>query len=101
MKSETMTARDFGVAETLKALGLEDLNNGACTGVEWFATKGESIESLSPADGMLLGKIRQATAEDYERIIQTAEQAFLKWRMVPAPKRGEVVRQIGDRLREY
>ena len=99
--STTSTANDFGIQEMLKQLGIKDINNGACTGAEWFNTTGEMIESFSSSDGALIGKVRQATADDYEVIILKAQDAFKKWRMVPAPKRGEVVRQIGDRLREY
>ncbi len=101
MKSETLAAKDFGIAEVLKTLGLSEVNNGACTGTKWIETKGEIIESYSSADGVLIGKIKQATAEDYDKIIQTAQEAFKTWRMIPAPKRGEVVRQIGDELRKY
>ncbi len=101
MKSETLAAKDFGIADVLKKLGLSEVNNGACTGTKWFETKGEIIESYSSADGVLIGKIKQATADDYEKIIQTAQEAFKTWRMIPAPKRGEIVRQIGDELRKY
>ena len=59
------------------------------------------MESYSPADGQLIGKIQQANAEDYDEVIRTAQEAFKTWRMVPAPKRGEVVRQIGNELRKH
>jgi aldehyde dehydrogenase (NAD+) len=59
------------------------------------------VDSYSPADGQYIGSTNQATAEDYEKVMKTAEEAFKVWRMVPAPKRGEVVRQIGDKLREF
>ncbi len=101
MKSDILQAKDYGIAEVLKTLGIKDVNPGACTGTKWTDTKGELIESYSPADGALIGKIKQATAEDYENIIRKAEEAFKTWRMIPAPKRGEVVRQIGDQLRHY
>jgi len=101
MKSETLLEKDYGIAAVLKTLGLNETNSGACTGTQWIETKGDIIESYSPADGVLIGKIRQATEVDYENIIRKAEEAFKVWRMIPAPKRGEVVRQIGDRLREY
>ncbi len=100
MKQDTLTAADYKIEETLKQLGISQVNKGACTGTKWLDTKGEMIESYSPADGTLIGKISQATTEDYEKIIETAQKAFIEWRMVPAPKRGEVVRQIGDALRE-
>ncbi|TAH40600.1 MAG: aldehyde dehydrogenase family protein [Bacteroidetes bacterium] len=101
MKSETLEAKDYGIAEVLKTLGIKEVNPGACTGTKWLDTKGEFIESYSPADGALIGKIKQATTEDYEFVIKKAEEAFKTWRMMPAPKRGEVVRQIGDQLRAY
>lgn len=63
-------------------------------------TKGDLIESFSPADGQLIGKIRQGTADDYEKIMIASQEAFKKWRTIPAPHRGEVVRQIGNALRE-
>ena len=101
MKTDTLTVKNYGISEMLKALGIKDINNGACTGTQWFETKGEIIESHSSNDGALIGKIKQSTTDDYEKIIQTAQEAFKTWRMVPAPKRGEVVRQIGDELRKY
>jgi aldehyde dehydrogenase (NAD+) len=100
MATANLTAEDTHILATLKALGLEGDQNGASTGAEWINTNGEIIESYSPADGKLIGKSRQATADDYETIINRAQEAFLQWRTVPAPKRGEVVRQIGDELRK-
>lgn len=91
----------FAIDEVLAQLGIKDVNKGACTGTQWFNTTGELIESYSPADGQLIGKIQQGTGDDYERIIQIAEKAFKEWRMIPAPKRGEIVRQIGNELRTY
>ncbi len=91
----------FAIDEVLAQLGIKNINKGASTGTVWFDTKGELIESYSPADGQLIGKIQQGTADDYEKIIQTAEKAFKEWRMIPAPKRGEIVRQIGNELRTY
>lgn len=85
----------------LKNLGIEEINSGACSGNSWLETKGELIKSYSPANGKLIASVKQARPEDYETILLTAASAFEKWRMVPAPKRGEIVRQIGLRLREY
>mgnify|MGYP000978764593 CR=1 FL=1 len=85
----------------LKNLGIEEINNGACSGNNWLETKGELIRSYSPADGRLIASVKQTRPEDYETILLTAVSAFEKWRTVPAPKRGEIVRQIGLRLREY
>ena len=97
-----MTTKDiYGIQEMLNSLRLKDINNGASTGAEWFETSGELLESYSPADGQLIGKVKQAGWDDYEQIITTAQDAFKYWRMVPAPKRGEIVRQMGDELRKY
>ena len=71
---------------------------GASTGLEWFAG-GEAVESLSPADGRVLGSVRQATGADLERVLAAAEAAFPVWRATPAPRRGEIVRQFGLKLR--
>jgi aldehyde dehydrogenase (NAD+) len=94
-------ASTYGIEEALKQLGINGLNNGASTGSKWMNTKGAVLESYSPADGALIGSVAQATAEDYEAIVLQAQEAFKIWRMWPAPKRGEVVRQIGNELRKY
>ena len=101
MKTDTLSVKDYGIAGVLATLGIKQINSGATTGTEWFDTKGENIDSYSPADGLLIGSIKQATAEDYEKIIRKAEVAFKIWRMIPAPKRGEVVRQMGDQIRKF
>lgn len=98
--SASTVAKDYGIREALKRLGINEINHGACTGTEWIRTSGDPIKSYSPTDGQLIGSVSQATVEDYEKIITTAQAAFQKWRMIPAPKRGEIVRQIGDALRE-
>ncbi|MCF8228689.1 MAG: aldehyde dehydrogenase family protein [Bacteroidales bacterium] len=91
----------YNIQEALKMLGIKEVNPGATTGTEWFDTQGDNIESHSPADGQLIGKIKQGTLDDYEKIIARAQEAFKIWRMIPAPKRGEIVRQIGNELRKY
>jgi aldehyde dehydrogenase (NAD+) len=83
---------------TLKALGLRRVNHGVFDG-EWSGS-GKTLQSFSPNDGSLLGEIRTATAEDYDRALQRAEVAFEKWKTFPAPKRGEVIRQLGNALRD-
>jgi len=65
----------------------------------WFG-KGEELSSYSPVDGKLIGKVKSSTKDDYEEVIKKAQVAFKEWRMIPAPKRGEIVRQFGDKLRE-
>ena len=85
----------------LKQLGIGELSQPICTGVVHSGDDSEGIhESYSPADAKLIGKIGKATQGDYEHVITTAEKAFAHWRSVPAPARGEVVRQIGEKLRE-
>lgn len=101
MKNDTIIAGDYRISEMLKTLGIAPINHGASTGTKWLPTKGEMLESISPADGAVIGQVQQATADDYGHIIETACEAFKTWRMVPAPKRGEIVRQMGDALREY
>ncbi|MEJ2163786.1 MAG: aldehyde dehydrogenase family protein, partial [Robiginitalea sp.] len=92
-------ALDFGIEEALQALGIRDLNPGSSTGENSFA-EGDILESASPVDGALIAKVQTTTREDYERVIESATEAFQIWRAVPAPKRGEIVRQFGERLRE-
>src|SRR6056297_1906415 len=94
--SKTVTA--FGIEKALKELGLKEINNGTSTGKDWFSN-GEVIESYSPVDGALIGKVKATTKEDYEKVITTAEKAFKEWRTMPAPQRGEVIRQFNDELR--
>jgi aldehyde dehydrogenase (NAD+) len=91
-------ATAFGIEEALKELGLNEINNGTSTGKDWFSN-GEIIESYSPVDGALIGKVKATTQEDYEKVIATAQEGFKKWRTMPAPQRGEVVRQFNDELR--
>ncbi|MEZ4977605.1 MAG: aldehyde dehydrogenase family protein [Flavobacteriaceae bacterium] len=92
-------ATDFGIEKALKQLGVKEVNEGTSTGSRWFSN-GELIESYSPVDGQLIGKVKTTTKEDYETMMGTALEAFKTWRLMPAPKRGEIVRQFGDKLRE-
>ncbi len=92
---------NFNLKETLDLLGIKEVNNGAHTGLEWMETNGELIESYSPNNGKLIASVKQATWDDYETIIGKAQKAFKTWRIVPAPKRGEIVRQIGNELRKF
>ena len=93
-------ADKFGIQEALAQLGLKEMNEGTSTGSNNFSS-GDVLESFSPVDGKLIGKVKCSTAEDYERVIASAIDAFKSWRTVPAPKRGEVVRQFGDKLRVH
>ncbi len=92
----TATSLDF-----LEALGLEAENKGTATGSTWLDSSGESLSSLSPVDGELIGKVQATDAAAYEAVIQKAQEAFSIWRTTPAPKRGEMVRQYGEKLRQY
>lgn len=92
---------DLGIEEILTRLGIEENNNGASTGGHWFNTRGELISSVSPVDGKVIATVNSATEADYEAIILKAQEAFKAWRMWPAPKRGEVIRQLAVKLREY
>ncbi len=92
-------ATDFGIEKALKTLGVSDINNGTSTGSNNFSN-GDSIESFSPVDGQLIGKIKTTTKDDYEKVMVAATNAFKTWRIMPAPQRGEIVRQFGDKLRE-
>ena len=93
-------ADTFGIQEALTQLGLKEMNEGTSTGSNNFSN-GDVLESYSPVDGKLIGKVKCSTAEDYERVMTSAVDAFKHWRTVPAPKRGEAVRQFGDKLREH
>lgn len=91
-------AEEFGIKQALKDLGLNDVNNGTSTGKDWFSN-GDIIESFSPVDGELIGKVKATTSADYEKTVSTAAKGFKEWRTWPAPQRGEVVRQFNDELR--
>ncbi len=84
----------------LKTLGVNAINKGISTGTQWLDSKGAAIDSFSPVDGKKIGSVLSADKEGYESVIKKAEEAFPIWRMMPAPKRGEIVRQIGEALRE-
>ena len=86
----------------LNKLGIEKVNFGSSSGQKWNSTKTDGVLTISsPATGDLIATVYQASESDYEKIISRAQTAFQYWRKVPAPKRGEIVRQIGIRLREF
>jgi len=90
----------YGIAEALQKLGIGNNNNGSSTGNKWLVSGGEVIQSFSPADGELIASVEAATPASYEEVLKKAQEAFKEWRLVPAPKRGEIIRQIGDELRK-
>jgi len=99
--SSTLTTPQNKIEAVLKNLGIQELNSGVGTGATWLAGEGELIESRSPVDGALIGSVRGASQKEYAAVRVTAEKAFTEWRTWPAPKRGEVVRQLGEELRKH
>jgi aldehyde dehydrogenase (NAD+) len=92
-------ADQFGIKEALAQLGVKSINEGSSTGVNHFSN-GEILESHSPVDGRLIASVKTTTTADYEKVLQTANEAFKTFRLMPAPQRGEIVRQFGDKLRK-
>jgi aldehyde dehydrogenase (NAD+) len=88
------------ISKELKELGLNPLNKGTSTGNNWMENSLDPITSYSPVDGAEIGKVGVSTEKEYHEVIAAAETAFKQWRTVPAPKRGDMVRQFGDKLRE-
>ena len=88
----------INIKETLKALGIESHNAGTSTGNEWFSSK-DNIASFSPVDGSHIGSVSVTNSEQYEMVMSSASRAFKTWRTMPAPQRGEIVRQFGKQLR--
>ena len=87
--------------DILNALGIDAINLGACAGADGWSGGGERLVSLNPATNAPIAAVSQASPDDYERVIATAQDAFQTWRMTPAPKRGEIVRELGNELRRY
>ncbi len=92
---------NFNLKDILGELNISALSSGASTGNEWLPTNGNVIESYSPVDGKLIASVTAATADDYNKVMTKAQEAFKVWRTLPAPKRGEIVRQFGDLLRKH
>ncbi len=86
--------------DLLVKLGIGELNQGALYGLNSLECRGETLESVSPIDGKILAKIKQADSAAYDDVVKKARAAFMRWRDVPAPKRGELVRRIGAAFRE-
>ncbi len=99
----TVVTNNTDIKAVLSTFGIETENSSCSTGLQWSG-KGEGRkvrEIYSPVDGELIASVNLATKDDYEKIMEKAQAAFIEWRKVPAPKRGEIVRQIGEKLREY
>ncbi len=83
----------------IKQLGIQQTNDGVSTGLNWFTSTGETITSFSPVDGKEIASVTTADKATYETVIAKAQAAFAEWRTWPSPKRGEIIRQIGEALR--
>lgn len=90
----------FGIQQSLKNLGITASNLGSSTGMNWLDSGAAYFSSNSPADGATIASVQMASAETYETVLTQAQVAFESWRLVPAPQRGEIVREIGNALRE-
>lgn len=85
----------------LTRLGIEELNAGAATTAGFLETSGQTIQICSPINDEPIAKVRLATVDEYEVVVKEAQRAFKEWRMLPAPKRGEIIREVGDALRAH
>src|SRR5260221_128697 len=92
--------KNFGISEALEALNVKKSNPGTSTGLKWIKSSGKYIDSYSPVDGKLIGRVQESDEKSFAKAVAQAEKAFVEWRKVPAPKRGEIVRQIGTALRQ-
>lgn len=93
--------KNFGIKEALQTLGIKNINAGVSTGRRWLTSSGPMLESFSPVDGKRIGGVRSGDEQSFRKVVAQAQAAFLEWRQVPAPKRGEIVRQVGLALRRY
>lgn len=89
------------IKQVLELLSIQAQNKGAATGTQWLEAGGETITSHSPVDAKVIASVTGVTRNTYDEVVTAAEKAFAEWRQWPAPKRGEVVRQIGEALRKY
>jgi aldehyde dehydrogenase (NAD+) len=87
--------------DIVEQLGIKENNYGASTGSTWLKTKGARIDSYSPVDGLLIASVDAATDKEYNTVVKQAQKAAAEWKNIPAPKRGEIVRQIGEELRKF
>ncbi|MDA0196289.1 MAG: aldehyde dehydrogenase family protein [Bacteroidetes bacterium] len=94
-----MIKEQYSILQTLADLGISESNSGGSTGTNWLSTSGDIFNILSPVDGELIGSVASISEKEYNQVIKQAQKSFKEWRMIPAPRRGEVVRQIADALR--
>lgn len=88
------------IQDILQQLHISNVNSGVSTGTTWLDAKGENIQASSPVDGRDIAGVKAASRADYDAVVEKAQEAFKEWRLWPAPRRGEVVRQIGEALRK-
>jgi aldehyde dehydrogenase (NAD+) len=91
--------QQFGMTEALKKLGIKAINEGTSTGQNHFSN-GEMLDSFSPVDGALIATVKTSSEADYQKAMAAATDAFKTFRVMPAPQRGEIVRQFGEKLRQ-
>ncbi len=89
------------IQDVLQQLAIKDSNYGVSTGVQWFGSTAATIESYSPVDGKRIASVQGCDRANYDRVVEASLKAFEQWRQMPSPKRGEIVRQMGDALRRY
>ncbi|WP_295793526.1 aldehyde dehydrogenase family protein [Mucilaginibacter sp.] len=91
----------LNIPEILTRLHINDINDAFSTGSNWTSSPNAAIKDIvSPTDGKKIASVKFATADNYNQAVETAQKAFINWRTIPAPKRGEIVREIGNALRE-
>lgn len=90
----------YGIKKALERLGIQEENKGTSTGSIWIASEENFIGSYSPADGALIGRVQLTDSKSYQEVVLKAQEAYAIWRVLPAPQRGEIVRQIGNAIRE-
>ena len=95
----TTIAQQFGMTEAMEQLGISTVNSGTSTGTDHFSN-GEILNSFSPVDGSLIASVKTTTEADYHKVMESATAAFKTFRLMPAPQRGEIVRQFGEKLRK-
>lgn len=99
MNMSTLYAPSIHIEKVLQNLNINASNYGVSTGNVWFGN-GHVLESYSPVNGKLISTVSTTSADDYQKVIKTAVEAFKYWRNIPAPKRGDIIRQFGNKLRE-
>lgn len=92
--------KNVSIKDALSSLGIKKTNPGTSTGTKWLRSAAATIDSFSPVDGKFIGSVSTTDEKTFQRVVAQAHEAFAEWRLWPAPRRGEVVRQIGDRLRK-